>query len=293
MKQQRKIKKVLIVEGGGFKTGFTAGILDAFIGCDFDPFDVYMGVSGGAIAASYYLAKQYRHTLNSILAMSRDENFLVYRRTFGKEGYMNIDLLAEVAKDRVPFDVAKATKTVAGKEMYIVATNRVSGDACYLQPVADNWIEVITASCTLPFVTKGKHTLDGVDYFDGGWSDALPAKWAYDQGATHITILRTWPANSVSTQSWADYFGSIYFKSSPGLKNVFESSFEKYNNSVNFINQPPDDLILDQLCPQKLLRSGTYSYSKKTIMRDYRYGLDIGLQYVEKMKRKFNVNNQV
>lgn len=277
-------KHVLIVEGGGFKIGFTSGMLDAFIVSGFDPFDSYVGVSGGAVATSYFLAQQYRSSLLSILDLAKDDNFLNYRRTFGVEGYMDIDMLANVAKNRVPFDLDKVCDVKKRKVVQFVLTNRKTGDPVYMEPKKENWLDVVTASCTLPFVTKGKHVIDGVEYFDGGWSDAIPAKWAYKNGAQRITVLRTWPKEAHATQSWSDYFGSIYFKSIPGLQKAFESNFEKYNNSIDFINNPPKDLIVDQLCPLKVLKSGTYSYSKKTIMSDYRYGLDVGMQYVAEYK---------
>lgn len=280
-------KHVLIVEGGGFKTGFTSGILDAFIVSGFDPFNSYLGVSGGAVATSYFLAKQYRYSLLSILNLAKDSNFLNYRRTFGEEGYMDIDMLATVAKDRVPFDLDEVIERCKGKVVEFVLTNRNTGNPEYMMPNKKNWLDVVTASCTLPFVTKGKHIVEGVEYFDGGWSDAIPAKRAYDHGAKRVTVLRTWPKDVHTKQSWADYFGSIYFKSIPGLQKAFESSYEKYNQSIDFINNPPDDLIVDQLCPIKLLKSGTYSYSKKTIMSDYRYGLDIGLKYIDMYKNDF------
>lgn len=274
------INHCLIVEGGGFKTGFTSGLLDAFIVSEFDPFTSCLGISGGAVALSYYLAHQYRDSLHSILTLAKDENFLNYRRTFGKEGYMDIDMLKVVAQDKVPFDINKAFSDMSEKDVRFVLTHRESGDACYMSPNRENWLDLVTASCTLPFVTKGRYVIEGEEYFDGGWSDAIPAQWAYERGARRITILRTWPKDVLSTQSWADYFGSIYFKSIPGLQKAFEHSYEKYNASIEFINNPPDDLIIDQLCPIKLLKSGTYSYSKKTIMSDYRYGLDVGMQYV-------------
>lgn len=270
----------LIVEGGGFKTGFTSGLLDAFIINRFDPFVGCLGVSGGAVALSYFLAGQYRDSLHSILHLAKDENFLNYRRTFGKEGYMDIDMLKVVAQEKVPFDIDKAFNELDDKDIRFVLTHRETGEAKYMNPDKDNWLELVTASCTLPFVTKGRHVINGEEYFDGGWSDAIPAKWAYDRGARRITVLRTWPKDILSTQSWADYFGSIYFKSIPGLQNAFEHSYEKYNQSIDFINNPPKDLVIDQLCPEKLLKSGTYSYSKKTIMSDYRYGLDVGMQYI-------------
>ena len=50
------MKKTLIVQGGGFRTGFTAGILDAFMVLGYCPFDQIIGNSGGAISASYYLS---------------------------------------------------------------------------------------------------------------------------------------------------------------------------------------------------------------------------------------------
>ena len=275
----------LIVEGGGFKTGFTSGLLDAFIVSEFDPFTNCLGVSGGAVALSYFLADQYRDSLYSLLHLAKDENFLNYRRTFGKEGYMDIDMLKLVAKEKVPFNLNKAFNEMnSNKDVRFVLTHRETGDPCYMKPQKENWLDLVTASCTLPFVTKGKHVINGEEYFDGGWSDAIPVQWAYEQGAKRITILRTWPNDILSTQSWSDYFGSIYFKDIPGLQSAFEYSYEKYNKSIEFINNPPKDLIIDQLCPIKLLKSGTYSYSKKTIMSDYRYGLDVGIQYVANFK---------
>jgi predicted patatin/cPLA2 family phospholipase len=35
-------KKVLILEGGGFKTSFTGGVLDAFRSADYEPFDSFI-----------------------------------------------------------------------------------------------------------------------------------------------------------------------------------------------------------------------------------------------------------
>jgi len=277
-------KHYLIVEGGGFKTGFTSGILDAFIAGGFDPFDGYMGVSGGSVAVSYYTAKQYRQTLESILYLAKDSNFVKYRRSLGQEGFMDIDTLGRVSTKIIPFDIKKALLHIRNKDFRIVATDRQEGNPVYFKPSAQKWIDHVIASCTLPFVTKGKHIIDGREYFDGGWSDALPVKYAADQGASRITVLRTWPVESVFNQSWPDYFGGIYFKGTPVLKEIFEKNYTIYNNSIEFINNPPQGITVDQLAPKKLLKSGTYSYSKKSIMNDYRYGLDVGLRYIAQFK---------
>ncbi len=270
----------LIVEGGGFKTAFTAGILDAFITNNFYPFNNYIGVSGGAVAVSYYLSRQYRYTVNAMKILAKDENFLNYKRTFGEQGYMDIDFLAKVAQNKVPFDIEKAVRLTREAKVYFVVTNREDGHPEYLRPILENWLDAVVASSTLPFVTKGLHRLDNKMYFDGGWSDALPVKWAYKNGAKKILVLRTRPATIKSTQSWSDYFGSIYHKASPHLRETFAHCHSRYNEAIDFMANPPSDLSIEQISPIKLLKSGTYSYTKRTIMRDYRYGLDKGLAYL-------------
>lgn len=270
----------LIIEGGGFKTAFTAGILDAFIINRYDPFDGIVGVSGGAVALSYFLSKQYRQMLASLRYLATDPQFLNYRRTLGKEGYMNIDALGRVSQEVVPFDILKAYKKVRHRDVRIVATRRDHGTPEYFVPTPDLWIDQVIASCTLPLVTKGKHIIDGVDYFDGGWSDGLPVRWAADAGATQMTVIRTWPSHSTSSQSWTDYFASYYFKDLPGLSAAFQKNYQWYNESIDFLNAPPSHIEVTQLSPKKELKSGTYRYTKRTIMHDYRYGVDMGLRYL-------------
>jgi len=119
-------------------------------------------------------------------------------------------------------------------------------------------------------------------YFDGGWGDALPVIEAYNRGAREIVVIRTWVSGLKTTQSWVDYFGSIYYRSNPVLSELFNSSFKNYNEAVEFIKNPPSDLQIIEIAPEKNLYSGTYSYSKSSILRDYRYGLDLGTQYISR-----------
>lgn len=273
----------LIIEGGGFKTAFTAGVIDAFISTGYKPFRTLIGISGGSVAMSYFLSNQYRYCINAMKILSKDKQFADYKRTFRKKGYLNIDYIATVASKKVPFDIEQAFKNSKDKSVIIVATDRDTGVPAYLQPDKDNWIQTIIASSTLPFATKGVHKLNGKKYFDGGWSDPLPVRWAYENGAKKILVLRTKPEDYTDKQSWADYFGSKYFKSKPKLAETFESAHEIYNASLEFMKNPPKGLTISQIAPKRFLDSGTYSYSKKTLMSDYRYGLDKGLNFLNKV----------
>ncbi|MEM1122322.1 MAG: DUF6363 domain-containing protein, partial [Bacteroidota bacterium] len=257
-----------------------------FQATDYRPCVLYFGVSGGSINATNILIKQYSQFVTAIRLLAQDVAFTQLTRTFGAQGYMDIDYLKRVAAEKVPLDLPTAMATLKTAQVYFVATNLATGQAAYLQPTKQNWLDILVASSTLPLATKGRHAIDDIDYFDGGWSDPLPARWAYEQGAKRILVIRTAPAERHTTQSYADYFASIFYRNNPHLKAAFANCHTFYNDSVNFLLNPPDDLIVEQIAPIKELKSTTYTYTNKTIMSDYRYGLDEGIKFVQKRRGK-------
>ena len=278
--KQNKQKKALVIQGGGFRTGFSAGVLDAFLSKKYNPFDSYYVVSGGSIAVSYYLGDQYGSCLKALCSLAEDENFMSYNRLISQKGIMDVDMFHYVAKKRVPFDLDKALDIIKDRELSIVMTNRQTGKACYFKPNKENWIDAIIASCTLPFVTKGKHIIGDEDFMDGGWSDSLPVHRAIKDGATQITVIRTSPPNLKLSQSWVDYFGTFYYRSNQHLKACFETNHAKYNAAIDLINDPPKGVQILQVAPIQPLNAGTYSNSEKLIYLDYRHGLQCGLDFL-------------
>ncbi|MFK7784675.1 MAG: patatin family protein [Crocinitomicaceae bacterium] len=275
------MKKTLIVQGGGFRTGFTAGILDAFTAMDYFPFDQVIGNSGGAISASYYLANQYGSCVEAMRLLAQDPEFVTVRGIIKDRGYMNIDHLRSVAEELVPFDVATAIKNAKNRDVHFVATNRDTGEAVYLSPEETDWLEIVIASSTLPFVTKGAHQLRGLNLMDGGWSDPIPVRWAVEeQKAEDVLILRTTHIDRKVVQSWPDYLGSIYFRKHPELSTCFAENHLIYNNTMDFLSDPPKQTNIEQLWPKDGLKCSTYSYSVEGINADYRYGMQVGIEYV-------------
>jgi predicted patatin/cPLA2 family phospholipase len=277
-------KRVLILQGGGFRTSFTAGVLDAFSSHDYNPFDKYVAVSGGSIALSYYLSNQYKNYYKTMCFLAEDKKFMSYNRMISPKGIMNVDYFRTIASEKFPFDTYAALEAIVNKEIAIVITDRENGSAHYHRPCEDSWIDAIIASCTIPFVTKGKHEINGIDYMDGGWSDPLPVQWAVENGATDIVVVRTSPATLKMTQSWPDYFGSFVFRSNDKLKACFERNHEIYNASIDFMNNPPNGVNIIQIAPDGPLQTGTYSNSVKLITSDYRCGMENGLNFIQSLK---------
>lgn len=276
------MKNVIIVQGGGFRTAFTAGILDSFMSHKHNPFDAYIGISGGAIALSYYIGEQYAACIEAMKHLSKSDSFFSMRRLMSDTGYMDIDQLRTVADYVVPFDVAHAMTMLGEKHAHFISTNKDNGQAEYLVPGREDWVDVVIASCTLPFVTKGTHQVRGLDLMDGGWGDPLPVKWAVEQGAENILILRTTHIDKRFEQSWPDYLGSKLYRSNPALHKIFGQNHEIYNSSLEYIENPPKGVNIEQIWPEEGLQCGTYGHAIKAVLSDYRYGIHQGLDYLNK-----------
>lgn len=276
------------MQGGGFRTAFTSGVLDAFLVAERMEFEGYVAVSGGSIALSYFLAKQYGHCFEAMKLLADDPNFVQVKRLMSEEGYMDIDYLERISREVMPLDLEAAVKASVNKLLRMVVSSRDTGKAEYLEPQKEDWIKTVIASCTLPFVTKGTYNLRDKKYFDGGWADSIPSRWAYKKGFKKQLIILTSPLDHKLKQSWPDYLGSIYFRANQPLSRCFALSHEVYNDALTFISSPPLDAEFKVIAPEQLLLSGSYSYSGDSLLQDYRHGLDLGMRFLMQ-NREYNI----
>jgi len=277
-------KKTIILEGGGFKTSFSAGVLDAFRMSNFDQFDAHIGVSGGTLALSYFLSHQYGAYFNSMKSICKDPRFIQYTKAFS-DGLMNLDFFTEIAEKEFPFDLQKAVKATQEKDFYFVLTHSDNGATSYLKPREDNWLDMTIAASTLPLLTKGKHLIDGKAYSDGGISDPIPVQWAVENGATDIVLIRTTHLNFKPSYIRPEYFASKLLKADENIKKHIENYQLKLKSSIDYVETIKNKIKINQISPVKALNTNILTNSVNSIILDYRYGLELGLNYVANQKK--------
>lgn len=278
-------KRVLILEGGGFKTSFSTGVLDAFRMTGYDDFDVHIGVSGGTLALSYFLSHQFGSYIGSMKMICKDPRFVQLSKAF-KTGLMNLDFFYEIAEKEFPFDMAKALSELERKEFYMVLTNSIDGSTDYLQPRADNWVDMTIAASTVPLLTKGKHEIDGVPYSDGGISDPIPIKWAVENGAAEIVLIRTTTFNFKPGIIRPEIMAAKILKASDSIKQQIENFQLKIKESIDYVDHVQTDSVIHQIAPETGLNTNIFTNSVNSIALDYRYGLETGLKFVYEQKMK-------
>ena len=143
----------LILEGGGMRGVYTAGVLDAFLDAGIEFSSVY-GVSAGSCHACSYLSKQRGRAFRVNVDYLDDPNYCG-AKTFLKTGNVfGPEMLYEQIPDVLdPFD-HQAFLNYPGK-FYAVVTDVETGAARYLR-VRDlrKQMWMIRSSSSLPLVSK-------------------------------------------------------------------------------------------------------------------------------------------
>ncbi|MCL4468481.1 MAG: patatin-like phospholipase family protein, partial [Deltaproteobacteria bacterium] len=98
----KPVKSALVVEGGGMRGMFTAGVLHAFGSAGFDPFDLYIGVSAGACNLASHLAGQNNRNYDINVNLSTTRDFINGWRFLRGGHFMDIDWLWDASMKEYP-----------------------------------------------------------------------------------------------------------------------------------------------------------------------------------------------
>ncbi|MCD9556657.1 patatin family protein [Photobacterium carnosum] len=196
-------KIALIVQGGGQRGIFSAGVLDSFLDHQFDPFELYIGTSAGALNLSSFISRQPRFGYHFIRDVSMDDKFFNLYKYLSKQQPMNLEwALQQVSSSGLyPLDVATAHKTLMCRTALACATRKDTLQDYYLPMYQQDWQDVLLASCAIPLLYNQPVNMDELQWVDGGVSAAIPVKEAWRRGADLVVVIRTEPLEYSDTDS--------------------------------------------------------------------------------------------
>jgi predicted patatin/cPLA2 family phospholipase len=278
-----KSKFALVVEGGGMRGIFAAGVLHAFGREGFDPFDLYIGVSAGACHLASHLAGQNDRNLDITLRYSATTDFINPWRFLRGGHLIDLDWLWEQTIRNYRLDLAHLFHKLRSrkKEYIIVATAMESGDALYLEPSEYTLEHYLKVSSSMPILYRNILDISGQEATDGGIADAIPVLRAYRMGATDITVIRSRSSDYVKKQSRLTFFFSLYFKDYPRLVEKFKRRARLYMDAVDFISNPPAGIRITQIAPPRDLNISRTTRDKAILRSVYQIGINYGNEFLE------------
>ena len=163
----------LVLEGGGFRGMFTAGVLDVLQERGVYGFSSIWGVSAGAVNAANFRSRQIGRTMRDILAFRDDKRFMSLWSFATTGDIAGADFMYDEVQNRLdPCDVG--TFNASEVPMWAVASDVTFGTPAYL-PVRSfpEDIDLVRASASLPTVSRLVE-IGGHRYLDGGTTDSIP-----------------------------------------------------------------------------------------------------------------------
>lgn len=262
----------LVLEGGGLKGVYTAGVLDFFLDKGLEFSGIY-GVSAGACNMCSYLSKQR--------GRSRDVNidYLDSRRYCSAESLLltgdlfNVDICYHLIPDYLyPFDYDTFDK-YTGKA-YSVVTDIVTGRPEYLR-IRDlrKDMDKIRASASLPLVARTVK-IDGKFYLDGGLSDSIPLRKSVVDGNRKNVVVMTKETGYIKEPAGTVNLAMLkarYFRY-PKVYELIKKRHLVYNACVNYIEEQQAKGEVFVIRPKKKSNVGRIEKDKEKLIAFYEAG---------------------
>ena len=272
-------KTALIIEGGGQRGVFSFGITDTFINRNYDPFDIYIGVSNGVAVLCWYLIKETDNNLDKMLYAAKGD-YLSYKNIFTGKDILKFHQMYEDGEKMFNPSMEKIKNNLEGKNYIAVVTDAIEANAEYYSFGDGEWLPKMIASGTLPILVKTPSLIDGRRKFDGGIADPLPVEKAYKMGAKKIIVIRTYEKNFRRKLKLENYIGALLSSQYPSLKKALLEHDKTYNRALDFINNPPHDCEIVQLCPPKKLKSKRDTKNIEVLKADYKLGKSVAEEFL-------------
>ena len=273
-------KTALIIEGGGQRGVFSFGITDTFIARNYDPFDIYIGVSNGVAVLCWYLIRETDNNLDKML-YAAEGDYLSYKNIFTGKDILKFHQMYDDGEKMFKPSMDKIKNNLDGKEYIAVVTDAIEANAEYYSFGDGDWMPKMVASGTLPVLVRTPSLINGRRKFDGGVSDPLPVEKAYEMGAKKIILIRTYEKQFRRKMKLENYIGALFSKKYPKLRNALLEHDKTYNRALDFIKNPPNDCEIVQLCPPKKLKSKRDSKNIEILKADYKLGKRVAAEYLD------------
>lgn len=224
----------LILEGGGFRGIYAAGVLDRFLEEDL-VFPYSIGVSMGAVIGVNYIARQPKRMIDWCAKYISDKRYmsvsnLIKEGNFFSHGYG----FNQSPRRFFPFDFK--TYYNAPEKFYFTTTDVKTGLPKYFEKMDEEVINLTLATSALPMISKFVN-IKGENYLDGGISDAIPIKKAIEDGNKKHVIVLTRGKDYRKKPYKGNQLVNRYYKNYPHLLKAFETRNTIYNNTLDFIDQ--------------------------------------------------------
>ncbi|WP_408009663.1 patatin family protein [Pseudalkalibacillus sp. A8] len=226
----------LVLEGGGMRGVYTAGVLEYFMEQDFYP-PYVIGVSAGACNAASYLSRQFGRNKKVTIGFAKHPDYISWKNLLWKRQLFGMDLIFdEIPNKLVPFDYQKLHE--AEERFVIGTTDCITGESVYFEKseYKDQILPILRASSSLPFMAPVIE-MENRCLMDGGISDPIPIRKSEQDGNKKNILILTRNDGYIKQPSRMNWLTKRFYQTYEGLINKMDTRFQVYNETISYIKE--------------------------------------------------------
>ena len=282
MAESGKKKTGLVLEGGGTRGIYTAGILDVFMEEGIH-FDGVIGVSAGAIHGSSFVSGQKGRSIRYYKKYCNDQRFMSFYNLITTGDIAGVDFCYHELPEKLdPYDYQ--TFLESGTEFYVGCSNVDTGKAEYIR-ITDmkNQIAFVQASASLPYVSRIV-TAEGMKLLDGGCTDSIPLRAFLKMGFKKNVVILTREKGYRKSPEHARMAKLFYFRY-PAFVRSLSRRHLTYNRTVEWIDRLEEQGKILVIRPEHSLNIGRMEHDPEELQRVYDIGRTDGIRYLNAVKK--------
>ena len=254
----------VVLEGGGMRGMYTAGVLDVWMEHGITA-DGVVGVSAGAAFGYNFKSRQIGRAIRYNKAYCADKRYAGVGNWLRTGDIYSKDFAyGEVPLKLDPID--DATFTAWPMRFVAVATDIDTGEAVYreLEHGDARDIEWIRASASIPVASRPVE-IGGRKLLDGGVADSIPVEWMLGEGYRKVAVVLTRPKGYRKEPNSLMPLLRLWLHKYPHLVEKLDDRHVRYNACLDvieeleragriFVVRPSRDVSAPAICrdPDKL-----------------------------------------
>ena len=265
------MKTGLVLEGGGMRGLFTAGVMDVMMEHGIR-FDGIVGVSAGATFGCNYKSHQIGRVLRYNIRFKDDPRYMGLRSLLQTGDLVGAEFSYHTLPNELDlYDYDACNSDPA--EFHVVCTDVETGEPVYhrIDFMDDNGLEWIRASASMPLVSRPV-SVGGRLLLDGGISDSIPLRYFQGQGFERNVVILTQHKGFYKKQTKLMPLFHLFMRKYPAIIQAMSRRHLMYNEELTYLEEQERLGNILLIYPQDTVPIGRTEQDEAKMRRVYAMG---------------------
>lgn len=279
----------LVLEGGGMRGAYSAGVLDALYDEGFK-FGGYAGTSAGATHLCNYLSEQKGRNFRLDTIHSQDKRYMSFGNWLRTGNYFDLKFCYHTVPEEIdPFDYDTFAKNAAESVFYAAASNVETGGAEHL--VVRNLrtdMDAIRSSSSLPLMSSLVQ-YQGKKMFDGNVADSIPFEFMDSIGFKKQVVITARPLGYQKGPNSLLPIYRIVYRRYPKFVEAVGNRYIRYNKCLKTLAAWEKEGRVFVFRPSVNMKIGRVEKDAAKITALYALGIKDAREHMDSLKKFLDI----